>query len=78
MLLGTNVALVGEGKVYQVALGGQAAWLGLAAAGRLRLRIPGAALAHYYFLVTAATLASLVRYVRSGPSLTWEKAEGTR
>ena len=24
------------------------------------------------------TLASLVRYVRSGPSLTWEKAEGTR
>jgi len=28
--------------------------------------------------MTSATLASLVRYLRSGPSLTWEKAEGTR
>jgi hypothetical protein len=78
VLLGTNVALVGEGPVYQAALGAQAAWLGLAAAGRFRLRVPGAALAHYYFLVTAATLASLVQYLRSGPALTWEKAEGTR
>jgi glycosyltransferase involved in cell wall biosynthesis len=78
VLLGTNVALVGEGPVYQAALGAQAAWLGLAAAGRFRLPVPGAALAHYYFLVTTATLASLVQYLRSGPSLTWEKAEGTR
>jgi hypothetical protein len=78
VLLGTNIALVGEGPVYQAALGVQAAWLGLAAAGRLRVAVPGAALAHYYFLMTSATLASLVRYLRSGPSLTWEKAEGTR
>ncbi|HYX76602.1 MAG TPA: glycosyltransferase family 2 protein [Gaiellaceae bacterium] len=78
VLLATNIALVGEGPVYQVALGLQAAWLLLAAAGRLRAPIPGAGIAHYYLLMTTATLASLVRYLRSGASLTWEKAEGTR
>jgi glycosyltransferase involved in cell wall biosynthesis len=78
VLLGTNIALVGEGPVYQVALGLQGAWLLLAAAGRLRAPIPGAGIAHYYLLMTTATLASLVRYLRSGASLTWEKAEGTR
>jgi glycosyltransferase involved in cell wall biosynthesis len=78
VLLGTNIALVGEGPVYQLALGLQATWLLLAAAGRLRAPIPGAGIAHYYLLMTTATLASLVRYLRAGPSLTWEKAEGTR
>src|SRR5919204_2761051 len=78
LLLATNVALVGEAPVYKVALAAQTAWLALAAAGRFRLPVPGAGLAHYYFLMTTATLASLVRYLREGPSLTWEKAEGTR
>jgi cellulose synthase/poly-beta-1,6-N-acetylglucosamine synthase-like glycosyltransferase len=78
VLLAANIALVGEGPVYEVALGLQAAWLLLAAAGRLRVPIPGAGIAHYYLLMTTATLASLVRYLRSGASLTWEKAEGTR
>jgi glycosyltransferase involved in cell wall biosynthesis len=78
VLLGTSIALVGEGPVYQVALGLQAAWLLLATAGRLRAPIPGAGIAHYYLLMTTATLASLARYLRSGASLTWEKAEGTR
>jgi glycosyltransferase involved in cell wall biosynthesis len=78
VLLGANIALVGEGPIYQVALALQAAWLLLAAAGRLRAPIPGAGIAHYYLLMTTATLASLVRYLRSGASLTWEKAEGTR
>ena len=78
VLLGTNIALLAEGPVYQVTLGLQAAWLLLAAAGRLRAPIPGAGIAHYYLLMTTATLASLVRYLRSGASLTWEKAEGTR
>ena len=78
VLLATNLALVGEGSVYQVALGLQAAWLALAAAGRLRAPIPGAGIAHYYFLMTTATLAALAQYLRSGASLTWEKAEGTR
>ena len=33
VLLGTNIALVGEGPLYQAALAAQAAWLALAAAG---------------------------------------------
>jgi len=78
VLLGSNVALLGEGPVYQVALAAQAGWLALAAAGRLRAPVPGAAIAHYYLLMTTATLASLYRYLRSGASPTWEKAEGTR
>ena len=64
VLLATSIALVGEGWVYQAALAAQAAWLALAAAGRLRLRVPGAGIAYYYLLMTAATMAALVRYLR--------------
>ena len=78
VLLGTSVALAGHGLVYDVALGGQGVWLLLALAGRLRLRVPGAALAYYYLLVTLATLAGLVRYLRVGVPVIREKAEGTR
>ena len=78
LLLLSSAALVGEGWVYRAALLGQLAWLVLAAAGRLRLPIPGAGLAYYYLLVTWATLAGLVRYVRFGPPLLWERIEGTR
>jgi cellulose synthase/poly-beta-1,6-N-acetylglucosamine synthase-like glycosyltransferase len=78
VLLASNLALVGEGPVYQAALAAQAAWLTLAAAGRFRVPIPGAAIAHYYLVMTGATIASLVRYLRGGASWTWEKAEGTR
>jgi cellulose synthase/poly-beta-1,6-N-acetylglucosamine synthase-like glycosyltransferase len=78
VLLATNVALVREGPVYQAALAAQAGFLTLAAAGRLGAPLPGARLAHYYVLMTGATIASLVRYLRFGASLTWEKAEGTR
>jgi cellulose synthase/poly-beta-1,6-N-acetylglucosamine synthase-like glycosyltransferase len=77
-LLASNVALVRNGRIYESALAAQAAFLALAAAGRFRLPIRGARLAHYYLLMTGATLASLGRYVRSGASWTWEKAEGTR
>ena len=78
MFLGTSIALVGHGLVYEIALAGQVAWLVLAVAGRLRLPIPGAGLAYYYFLVTWATLAGLVSYLRLGVPVVWEKAEGTR
>jgi glycosyltransferase involved in cell wall biosynthesis len=78
VLLATNLALVGEGPVYQAALAAQLAWLALAAAGRLRAPVPGAGIAHYYLLMTTATIASLARYLRGGASWTWEKAEGTR
>ena len=77
-LLATSLALVGEGWVYQAALAAQALWLVLAAAGKLGLRVPGAGIAWYYLLMTAATMAALVRYLRDGAPLMWEKAEGTR
>ena len=78
VLLTTSVVLVRQGGVYRVALAGQVAWLALAAAGRLRFSVPGAGLAYYYFLVTLATLSGLVRYLRSGSPVVWEKVEGTR
>jgi glycosyltransferase involved in cell wall biosynthesis len=77
-LLAASLALVGEGGVYQAALAAQALWLVLAAAGKLGLRVPGAGIAWYYLLMTAATMAALVRYLREGAPLMWEKAEGTR
>ena len=78
VVLGTSLALAREGVVYRTALAGQLGFLGLAAAGRARARVPGAALAYYYLLVTAATVAGLARYLRSGAPQVWEKAEGTR
>ena len=78
LLLMSSAALVGEGWIYRGALLAQLVWLALAAAGRLRLPIPGAGLAYYYLLVTWATLAGLTRYVRFGPPLLWERIEGTR
>ena len=45
---------------------------------KLRLPLPGAALAWYYLLVTAATVSGLVRLLRSGVPTVWDKAEGTR
>ena len=39
---------------------------------------PGARLAYYYYVVTKATLAALVGYLRSGTPQTWDKAKGTR
>jgi cellulose synthase/poly-beta-1,6-N-acetylglucosamine synthase-like glycosyltransferase len=78
VLLAVSFALVRHGLVYEVALSAQVAWLALAAAGRLKLPIPGAALVYYYFLVTWATVVSLVRYFRFGVPAVWEKAPGTR
>jgi hypothetical protein len=56
----------------------QLLWLVLAALGRLRVRVPGAGIAYYYFLVTWATIAALVSYLRFGVSPHWERAEGVR
>jgi cellulose synthase/poly-beta-1,6-N-acetylglucosamine synthase-like glycosyltransferase len=78
VLLVSNLALLGHGLIYRLAFVGQLAGLGLAAAGKARLPVPGARLAYYYFLVTRATAAGLVRYLRSGTPQTWEKAKGTR
>jgi hypothetical protein len=69
-LLGSSLALVRAGHVYDVALGAQLALLGAAAIG-----VP---IARYYVLVTGATVVSLVNYLRAGVPPVWEKAEGTR
>ena len=74
----SSLGLAGRGGVYRAALAAQLAGLGLAAAGRLRAPVPGAALAYYYLLVTQATAVALVRYVRSDVPAVWDKAEGSR
>jgi cellulose synthase/poly-beta-1,6-N-acetylglucosamine synthase-like glycosyltransferase len=78
ILLGTSIALVRSGLVYELVLAAQIALFALAAAGRLRIPIPGAAVAYYYVLVTWATVAALFRYARFGVPPVWEKVEGTR
>ncbi len=70
VLLGSSLALVRSGLVYQVALALQLLLL-LAAA-------LGVGIARYYILVTWATVVSLVRYLRFGVPAVWAKAEGTR
>jgi len=68
--LGTNVALINRGVIYDVALGLQ---LGL-----LLAALVGVGLARYYVLVTWATVVALWNYLRRGVPSTWEPAEGTR
>jgi cellulose synthase/poly-beta-1,6-N-acetylglucosamine synthase-like glycosyltransferase len=70
VLLGSSIALVSDGVIYQVALGAQ---LGLLLAAAF-----GVGIARYYVLVTSATVVSLVRYLRFGVPAVWAKAEGTR
>jgi cellulose synthase/poly-beta-1,6-N-acetylglucosamine synthase-like glycosyltransferase len=70
VLLGSSIALVGAGLAYQLALAVQVLLLAAAAAG--------VGIARYYVLVTWATVASLVNYLREGVPAVWEKAEGTR
>ena len=78
VLFGSSVALASGGNSYSVALAGQLGFLALAFAGNRRLPVPGAGIAYYYLLTTAATVDSLVRYLRGGSPATWGKAEGTR
>jgi hypothetical protein len=73
VLLATSVALAHRAPVYRLALAKQLAWLGLAAAGRLRLPLPGAAIAYHYLLLTAATVPGLVRALQDDVPAVWEK-----
>jgi cellulose synthase/poly-beta-1,6-N-acetylglucosamine synthase-like glycosyltransferase len=77
-LLASSVALAPRGPAYRATLAGHVLFGALAAAGRARLPVPGAALAYYYLLVTWATLVALEGYLRSGVPVVWDKAEGTR
>ena len=77
-LLASSVVLRRRGRFYRLCLGGQVLGLSLAAAGKARFPIPGARLAYYYYVVTKATAAGLVRYLRTGTPQMWDKAKGTR
>jgi cellulose synthase/poly-beta-1,6-N-acetylglucosamine synthase-like glycosyltransferase len=77
-LFAASLALARRAPVYRLALAGQLSWLGLAAAGRLRAPVPGAALAYYYLTVTGATVAGLVRCLRGDVPAFWDQAAGTR
>ena len=70
LLLGSNIALLGQGVVYDVTLGLQ---LGL-----LLAALVGVGIARYYVLVTWATVVALWNYTRRGVPTTWDPAEGTR
>jgi hypothetical protein len=70
VLLGSTIALLGQGALYQVALGLQ---LGLLAAAAV-----GVGIARYYVLVTWATTVALWNYLRRGVPTTWDAPEGTR
>ena len=74
----SNLALLSRGRGYRRFFAFQLLGLALAGAGKARLPVPGARLAYYYFVVTKATAAGLVRYLRTGTPQTWEKAKGTR
>ncbi len=78
VLLVSNLMLFVVAPFYRVFLVLQLVGLALAGAGKARLPVPGARLAYYYYVVTKATVAALVRYLRTGTPQTWEKARGTR
>jgi cellulose synthase/poly-beta-1,6-N-acetylglucosamine synthase-like glycosyltransferase len=63
ILLGSSIALIGQGTVYAVFLGLQ---LGLLAAA-----LVGVGIARYYVLITWATVVALWNYLRRGVPATW-------
>jgi cellulose synthase/poly-beta-1,6-N-acetylglucosamine synthase-like glycosyltransferase len=70
VLLGSSIALVGDGWLYDSVLAAQLLVLAAAAAG--------VGIARYYVLIMWATVVSLANYLRAGVPPVWEKAEGTR
>jgi hypothetical protein len=75
--LGTSIALLGQGVVYQVALALQLAVLAAALLARVVPARP-LLLARYYVLTTASLAAGLWDWLTRGTSAGWEPAEGTR
>jgi hypothetical protein len=77
ILLGTNIALLGDGWVYTAALALQVAVLAAAlAAGVVPVR--PLLLARYYVLTTASLAVGLWDWLTRGTPAGWEPAEGTR
>jgi glycosyltransferase involved in cell wall biosynthesis len=77
IVLGTNIALLGQGTVYQVALAVQVAVLAAALLARVIPARP-LLLARYYVLTTASLAAGLWDWLTRGTPAGWEPAEGTR
>jgi hypothetical protein len=75
--LGASIALLGQGVIYQVALGVQ---LAILAAALLARAIPARPflLARYYVLITASLAAGLWDWLTRGTPAGWDPAEGTR
>jgi len=77
VVLGANVALLGQGRVYAVTLAAQLALLGAALLSRA-LPLPPLRVARYYVETTASIALGLWDRARHGAPGAWEKAEGTR
>jgi cellulose synthase/poly-beta-1,6-N-acetylglucosamine synthase-like glycosyltransferase len=75
--LGTNIALLGDGAVYTVALALQAAFVLAALLGSV-IPLRPLRLAWYYAVVEGSIIAGLWDRLRSRRAVTWEKVEGTR
>jgi hypothetical protein len=75
--LGTSIALLGQGWVYALAVGLQAA---LVIGALLAAVVPARPLliARYYVFTTASLLAGLWDWLTRGTTPGWEPAEGTR
>ena len=77
VVLGANVALLGEGWVYTATFLAQLALIAAALLGR-RLPLAPLRIARYYVMTTASIAAGLWDRWRHGAPGRWEKAEGTR
>jgi hypothetical protein len=77
VVFATNLALLGEGPVYVLALGFQVALIAAALLGG-RLRLAPLRIARYYALTTASIALGLWDRLRQGSPGAWEKAPGTR
>jgi cellulose synthase/poly-beta-1,6-N-acetylglucosamine synthase-like glycosyltransferase len=75
--LAANVALVGQGLVYEIALAAQVAFIVAAILGRF-VPLRPLRLAYYYGSVTASIAVGLWDRLRHGQPASWETAEGTR
>ena len=77
LILGTNIALLGDGWVYTLTLLLQVAFAIAAILGG-RFAFAPLRAARYYTLTTASIAVGLWDRLRHGPPAAWEKAEGTR
>jgi cellulose synthase/poly-beta-1,6-N-acetylglucosamine synthase-like glycosyltransferase len=73
----TNLALLGEGRIYVVTYGLQLALIAAAILGG-QFRARPLRIARYYALATLSIAAGLWDRFRHGPPAAWEKAPGTR